>query len=278
MLAVEGPSAESFVRDYDGVAPFLVTEGEPCWTVRYDRDVLPLEGDTLLSFFTVKENDDQCRFSRKGDIYQYAVFAKSDGLMKVCMRYHYGSNEVEASSCSDFSTLRFSLWFAFSMLAASGALTFVHSSTIVYRGRAILFLGESGTGKSTHTRLWLKNISGSRLLNDDSPLLSVADKHPLVYGSPWSGKTPCYHPYHFPLAAVVRLSQAPYNEMRRLSTREAFGAIQPSMPPALMQDERFADMLIDMISDIISVVPFYHLACLPDADAALLSCRTIVER
>ena len=47
----------------------------------------------------------------------------------------------------------------------------LHGSCIVYKGKAVLFLGESGTGKSTHTRLWRENIAGSKLLNDDSPIV-----------------------------------------------------------------------------------------------------------
>ena len=154
-------------------------------------------------------------------------------------------------------------------------VTFVHSSVIVHKGGAVLFLGESGTGKSTHTRLWLKNIPDAHLLNDDSPILTIEEGRPWVYGSPWSGKTPCYVARRFPLKALVRLSQAPQNAMRRLSVPEAFAALQPSLPPALMQDERYADLLIDVVSDVISVAPAYHLSCLPDADAAQLSCKTI---
>jgi hypothetical protein len=161
------------------------------------------------------------------------------------------------------------------MLAATSKTTCAHSSVIVYGDRAILFLGESGTGKSTHTRLWLENIGEAQLLNDDSPVLAIENGKPYVFGSPWSGKTPCYIARRFPLGALVRLSQAPQNRMHRLSIPEALAALQPSLPPALMQDEYFADRLIDIVSDTISAVPAYHLGCLPDADAARLSCRTI---
>ena len=147
----------------------------------------------------------------------------------------------------------------------------IHSSTIVHQGRAVLFLGESGTGKSTHTRLWLKSIPDAHLLNDDSPALAVENGEAVVYGTPWSGKTHCYHQLRFPLAGVVRLSQAPYNSIKRLSVIEAFSAIHPSCPPALAQDERYQDLIVDMLSDVISGVPMFHLECLPDEDAAWTS-------
>jgi ABC-type oligopeptide transport system ATPase subunit len=147
----------------------------------------------------------------------------------------------------------------------------VHSSTIVHQGKAVLFLGESGTGKSTHTRLWLKSIPDAHLLNDDSPVLAMENGEAVVYGSPWSGKTHCYHQLRFPLAGVVRLSQAPYNSIRRLSVVESFSALHPSCPPALAQDDMFQDLMVDMLSDVLSVVPVFHLECLPDEDAAWTS-------
>ena len=275
-VAVEGDCALRFLHSYDGAQPFVVAEAEPDWHVRYGPDVaVPTQGEVLNSF-VFREIDARCCFRRSGDMFYYDM-RRSDGSMLVAMSHRFGSNRVDATSCDDASALRFSLWFALSMLGAPSSFTFVHSSVIVRRGRAVLFLGESGTGKSTHTRLWLKNIPDAHLLNDDSPILTIEDGRPCVYGSPWSGKTPCYEARRFPLAAVVRLSQAPQNAMRRLSIPAAFAALQPSLPPALMQDERYADLLIGIISDTISAVPSYHLACLPDDEAARLSCKTIFD-
>ena len=114
------------------------------------------------------------------------------------------------------------------------------------------------------------NISNAWLLNDDSPLLSAASPRPWVYGSPWSGKTPCYRNEGYPLRAIVRLSQASANSFRRLRPVEAVAALQPSCPPALSRDERFNELIMDLIQRTLAAVPVYHLACLPDAAAAQL--------
>ena len=169
----------------------------------------------------------------------------------------------------------------------------VHSSVISLDGRAVLFLGESGTGKSTHTRLWREHIPGARLLNDDSPIIRIApegaaeaasapaaDTIPalqgvLACGSPWSGKTPCYRNVSHPIAGIVRLSQAPQNRIRRLRPIEAIGALLPSCPPSFAHDERLEDAICRLVSQIVAQVPVYHLECLPDAAAARLSCRTV---
>ena len=213
----------------------------------------------------------KCLFARKGDEYYFVMEPYDEAVAPLMMRYHLGDKKVEATQGVDADMLRFALWIALSMMSASSKMTLVHSSTIVHQGRAVLFLGESGTGKSTHTRLWMKSIPDAHLLNDDSPVLAVENGEAVVYGSPWSGKTHCYHQLRFPLAGVVRLSQAPYNSIRRLSIIEAFSALHPSFPPALAQDDRFQDMLVDMLSEVLSLVPVFHLECLPDEDAAWTS-------
>lgn len=183
----------------------------------------------------------------------------------------------EARFGGDFSErlLRFACWVAYGLATVGHKTVAIHTSTIEYGDRAVLFLGESGTGKSTHTRLWRENIEGAQLLNDDSPIIRIVDGQAVVYGSPWSGKTPCYRNDHFQLAACVRLSQAPHNRIKRLGVLAAYAAIHPSCPPEFAYDERLYDFVSEFISDILTTVPVYHLECLPDADAARLSCNTI---
>lgn len=289
VVAVEGKEVAFFTGN-DAFPRFAAAASEAEWHVRYGCSVVaPPEDSLLLSTFVYEEISSRCHFQLHGDDYYFSMLSSCDGHPLVVMRYRRGSTLVEATSVENPNALRFSLWFAVSMLSAPSQLTFVHSSTIVYQGSAVLFLGESGTGKSTHTRLWLNNIEGSRLLNDDSPMIEVRgiaggliqnngfkeEETIMVHGSPWSGKTPCYVPRCFPLAAIVRLSQAPYNAIRRLSIPQALAALQPSLPPALVQDDYFADKIMDIISAVISAVPVYHLECLPDAAASRLSCETV---
>lgn len=167
----------------------------------------------------------------------------------------------------DITLLRFSMWMAFGLAIAPLKAFPIHSSVNVHDGQAYLFLGESGTGKSTHTRLWRENIPGCILLNDDSPIVRVEEGKVFVYGSPWSGKTPCYRNEKYPVRAVVRLSQAPYNKARRLLTISALSAVYPSCPPAFASDEVLSDLICATLSSILTEVPVFHLECLPDAAA-----------
>lgn len=98
---------------------------------------------------------------------------------------------------------------------------------------------------------------------------------PYVYGSPWSGKTPCYKTDSHELVGCVRLSQSPRNKIRKLNVMQAYAALHPSCPPDFAYDEKLYDYISRILNDILLSVPVYHLACLPDAEAARLSCKTI---
>ena len=174
------------------------------------------------------------------------------------------------------SLLRFALWTAYGLMTVEHGRIALHGSCICKDGRAFLFLGESGTGKSTHTRLWRENIAGAILLNDDSPIVAVGEDGVYVYGSPWSGKTPCYRQERYPLGGIVRLSQAPYNHMERLNTLQAYAAAHPSCPPMFAYDACLYDGVSRLLNRLISHVPFFHLACLPDREAAWLAYRTLL--
>lgn len=153
----------------------------------------------------------------------------------------------------------------------------MHASVIQSGGKGYLFLGKSGTGKSTHTSLWLKHVPGCRLLNDDNPIvrLDAQTGQATVYGSPWSGKTPCYLKESAPLGAFVRLEQAPQNEIEREDKVHAFAALLPSCS-CLKQDKEIYDAIVSTVTRLATLCPVFHLKCLPDKEAALL-CHDTVE-
>lgn len=149
-----------------------------------------------------------------------------------------------------------------------------HSSVVRCDGYGYMFLGKSGTGKSTHSSLWLKHIAGTDLLNDDNPVVRRTADGFRVYGSPWSGKTPCYRAVSCPLGAVVQLSQAPYNKIRRLRPLEAYAALVPSIS-GKRWDRRVAEGLHETEDLMAGEVPVWHLECLPDEAAARLCSSTV---
>lgn len=167
-----------------------------------------------------------------------------------------------------------SLMVFYALATARHKTALFHSAVIKHEGYGYMFLGKSGTGKSTHARLWLENIEGTELLNDDNPVVRVFDNEIRVFGSPWSGKTPCYKNDSCALGGIVLLSQAPYNKIERLRGIEAYAALVPSIS-GKRWDKQIADGLHETENALAMRVPTWYLECLPDADAANTSYNAI---
>lgn len=260
----------SAFRDfYSGGAPeFMAVEDLP----DNSFDGCP-ESETL---YRIEFEGINCRFGKHGSMLWFTMEDSVEGT-RLVLRQEVGDKVVHSTSVLCRPTVtRFALWMAVNMLLVNRKCAAVHSSVNVCNGYAVMCLGESGTGKSTHTRLLRENFPEMFLLNDDSPFVkSCDDGRIMVYGSPWSGKTPCYKQMSFPLKAVIRLSQAPYNKIHRLSPLAAIGAVQPSLPPAFNYAEETSDPAYALVSDIVSSAEFWHLECLPDNAAAQLSYASI---
>lgn len=169
------------------------------------------------------------------------------------------------------------LMLLFAFTSAQYGVLEMHASVTVKNGKGFLFLGKSGTGKSTHSRLWMEAFADARLLNDDNPILRLLPNQEVrVYGSPWSGKTPCYINRDVPVGGIVKLSQAPKNEIRQLSLPEAYAYILSSASGLKIVPEMM-DALYGTIAGILQALPIHALDCLPDTDAARL-CESTVNK
>ena len=153
----------------------------------------------------------------------------------------------------------------------------MHASVTMKDGKGYMFLGKSGTGKSTHSQLWIDNIEGCSLLNDDNPVLKVGeDGEVRVYGSPWSGKTPCYRNLNVPVGAIVSLNQAKVNKIRRQTLPEAYASVYVSFSGYRFM-KKMADGLHITNAQVVGSVPCYQLDCLPNAEAAFLCYNTVAK-
>ncbi len=189
--------------------------------------------------------------------------------------YSSESGEATVSGCENGLVLKFAVWVAFSLFAVGRETIPIHASAIVRDGSAVLFLGESGTGKSTHTRLWMHHLDDTWLLNDDSPIVRAGEDGIFAYGSPWSGKTDCYRPEKAPLKAMVRLRQGGQNRIERLTGPRAIGAVWPSCPPLLAGEKELSTLMLDTVGRLVTAVPVYGMECRPDEEAARVACDAI---
>lgn len=279
----EGKDLSAFVKAMPFFKPFIV-EDSIAADYHLVEDIEAAEEESLRkavaavdTFFDVAFEDIVCKFYKLDNRIVFYTHEEHSGkeLWEV---WEIGSDRVRTSIVRATATIyRYALWVAFNYLMIKDNCFAIHTSANVFGDKTLIFLGESGTGKSTHTRLLRERYPESFLLNDDSPFIKVEkDGSVMVYGSPWSGKTPCYKNEQHHLYGIVRLSQAPYNKIRKLSPMESIGALLPSAPPMLNYCDETTDALYGYISDILETVPVYHLECLPNTAAAELSHDTLL--
>lgn len=164
------------------------------------------------------------------------------------------------------------LLYAFSTVSLDTLL--IHASVVKNEKKGYAFLGKSGTGKSTHSNLWLQHIKNTELLNDDNPVVRIMNDKAYIFGSPWSGKTSCYKNEGVPLKGIVKLNQAPENKIRRLSAIHAYANLLQACS-TMRWENIIADGVHNSIEKVVTRTASYHLDCLPDKDAALLSYETV---
>lgn len=153
----------------------------------------------------------------------------------------------------------------------------LHSSGVVVDGKAYLFTADPGTGKSTHTGLYLQEF-GDRayILNDDKPALRLEDGGWFAYGTPWSGKHDISVSARVPVAGIAVLEQAADNAIAPLEGIDAIHAIlkQVNRPKAA----QYRVKLLELLDQLITQVPIWRLQCNMDRSAARLSYRVMSDR
>ncbi|MDD2289509.1 MAG: hypothetical protein PHT64_04365 [Bacteroidales bacterium] len=180
-------------------------------------------------------------------------------------------SDVTSLSRSEAQFINSFLRMAYGLTAVHYQTIKVHASVIEMNGKALVFLGKSGTGKSTHSRLWLQHIPGCSLLNDDEPVLRIFENGTVrVYGAPWSGSTPCYRNDWAEVAAMVHLHQGPDNYLGRMTALEGLTSLYKSAA-LLRSDRENKDKVLDVVTRIIERIPVYRLDYRPDHEAVLLA-------
>lgn len=152
-----------------------------------------------------------------------------------------------------------------------------HSSAVSVDGEAYLFTAPSGTGKSTHARLW-KEMLGDRMvyINDDKPIIRFVDGDFYVYGTPWNGKHCLDSNARARIKAVCRISQSKTNKIKAVSPTEMLMVIlnQTVRPTELMQ----MDKLLSLVDRLLKSVDLFALECNISREAAELSFGEMSKR
>ena len=256
----------------ENYAPFACEEGDTVFSLSIARGEKPACSEELR-----QEDEGQviiCGHTDNGDaVFEFEWWGATAGWLVCTADYRVGQLVITGEHTK--MAIDNALMIMFALATADKRTVLFHAAIVSYQDKGYMFLGPSGTGKSTHARLWLQYIDGTELVNDDNPVVRIgADGVTTVFGSPWSGKTPCYRNLSYPLGGIVMLSQAPYNKIQRLGGLQAYAALVPSIS-GKRWDARIADGLHATENTLAMQVPMWHLECLPDEAAALLCNQTI---
>lgn len=152
----------------------------------------------------------------------------------------------------------------------------IHASLVRHKSYGYAFTAKSGTGKSTHVSLWLRHIPDCDLMNDDNPIIRIIDGKPYIFGSPWSGKTPCYRNVKAKLGAISRIDRSEQNSVDKLKPIEAFASLLPSCS-SMKWDKDIFNNVCDTVTKIIETTDTYVVHCLPNKEAAIV-CHQVITR
>ncbi len=166
------------------------------------------------------------------------------------------------------------LMLVYAFAGSSQQTILIHASLVRHRGYGYAFIAKSGTGKSTQVALWLKHIPDCDLMNDDNPVVRIVDGKPRIFGSPWSGKTPCYRNVEAPLGAITRIDRATTNSIEQVTPVMAFASILPACS-TMKWDKDIFNNICNTITHIIETTAIYTLHCRPDEEAAQICNKTI---
>lgn len=168
------------------------------------------------------------------------------------------------------------LMLIFSFAGSLHQTLMIHASLVRCDGKGYAFIAKSGTGKSTQVSMWLRYIENCDLMNDDNPIVRVIDNQVFIYGSPWSGKTPCYRQVKAPLGAITRIDRAQENSIEKLPPIEAFASFLPSCS-TMKWDKDIFNAICNTVTKVVELVGIYTLHCLPNEEAARV-CHAAVTK
>ena len=145
----------------------------------------------------------------------------------------------------------------------------MHGASISYNEHAYLFTAPSGTGKSTHIRLWKKYLGDDvKIVNGDKPFISL-ENEPMIYGSPWAGKENWHRNCRMPLKGICFVQRGTTNSIRRIEASDCLSLLFKQV--YLPADTLAAGLTLELVDMLIKKVPLYVLTCDMSEDAVRCS-------
>lgn len=269
-----------FAIENESINPFYLYNYAPFRTTEEEVSSLLFE----VSFKELPEiSGKQTRINEIDHLTLYIYLSKDGCSVKACSkitgkeyrlraRRQWTSIEMNLTfeEKEEYDILNYFLMLAFIYSSSFHDTVLIHASCVCRNDCAVAFLGDSGVGKSTHSRLWLEHVAGVTLLNDDQPAARLINGEPYLYGTPWSGKTHCYKNERARLNSLFLMKQADKNEVTPLSPFAAFRRLLAFC--SMIQEERMTfNCIVKTLIAIAENAPAFQLENRPEREAVKLA-------
>lgn len=164
-------------------------------------------------------------------------------------------NESELPSVGSAEYLLYGTYFYTRLIMYEGIM--LHSSAVVYEDKAYLFSAPSGTGKSTHTKLWTEVFKDAYILNDDKPAIRIIDGKMYAYGTPFSGKTDLNVNERKPIQGICFIERSEDNWIKKASRKDAISFFYRET--VRTSDKDLLNRAFNIVEKIVEEVKIYRM-------------------
>ncbi|WIF88650.1 hypothetical protein [Acholeplasma laidlawii] len=189
-------------------------------------------------------------------------------ITKDVLAYHKENQDLTIGDCE---YIMYASYFYTKLIEYNGI--YLHASAVVKDGFCYMFSAPSGTGKSTHTNLWLKNIKDSLILNDDKPAIRIFDDAIYAYGTPFSGKHDLSINKKYPLKGISFIYRDSKNTISKINPNESLSLMMAQTVRS--KQEKYLVKTLSMLETILTKIPIYKMGCTISKEAALMSYNTM---
>ena len=261
-LRLEGPP-EIYSESFHAFRAADASSAKPDMTITAFAGICPYKnpGNMILrnDLLTILDCGDYYELEFLSNTQVRSLVLKKDGS-KAIFYYAFPHNELLKEEL--FHGIRE----AFLYLAGLHGMAAIHSTSILYQGKAWLFSGHSGMGKSTHARLWQDTFQ-IPILNGDLNLLGIKDEKPMLFGIPWCGTSGIYDTESLPLGGIILLKRGKTNYTQELSPDQQVLLVDQRLISHSWTEQLF-DTNLELIQKIAPGLLICNLYCTKDPEAA----------
>lgn len=254
--------------------PFVVSGNEDDTLICHVQTGQEVMSEETPSTLSSQSDDKTIQVWLKPDACKLSLYNARSGQtywLKADRQWQKVMTDWTPSGAESFASLNDLIMIAFVYRSAFYQTVTIHASAVAVNDEGCAFVGPSGIGKSTHSRLWLQHVPGARLLNDDQPVLrQLPDGTVWLYGSPWSGKTSCYCNEGVALKALFFMEQALENQLTRLTGIETFQQLM-KFTSLMGRDTVTFQAISRTQASICGAIPAYLFRNFPAKEAVALS-------